>query len=79
MTVKGRIRDGRIVTSGSLDELEGKHVLITIVDDSDASSDGYNQENDELLQLIRRCRTSSGLGDLAHQHDHYLYGTPKKP
>lgn len=39
----------------------------------------YDPENDPFLQLIDRCQVSTGIGDLAHQHDHYLYGTPKKP
>ncbi len=30
-----------------------------------------------LLKLIRDCQTATGIGDLAHEHDHYLYGTPK--
>ncbi len=32
----------------------------------------------DLEEIIERCKVNSGIGDLAHQHDHYLYGTPKK-
>lgn len=32
-----------------------------------------------LTELIEECQMDTGITDLAHQHDHYLYGTPKKP
>jgi hypothetical protein len=28
--------------------------------------------------LILECQVDTGIPDLASQHDHYLYGTPKK-
>ena len=31
-----------------------------------------------LQQLVRACEVNTGISDLAHQHDHYLYGTPKR-
>jgi hypothetical protein len=31
-----------------------------------------------LQQLVRVCEVDTGISDLAHQHDHYLYGTPKR-
>jgi hypothetical protein len=39
-----------------------------------ADSSGWKQ----LTQLIQESQVSSGIGDLAHQHDHYLHGTPKR-
>lgn len=35
-------------------------------------------EEDEMGKLIETCSMDTGITDLAHQHDHYLYGTPKK-
>jgi hypothetical protein len=32
----------------------------------------------EFEQLIADCAVDTGIPDLAHQHDHYLYGTSKK-
>ncbi len=32
----------------------------------------------EFEQLIAECAVDTSIPDLAHQHDHYLYGTPKK-
>lgn len=31
-----------------------------------------------LTALIERCQMDTGITDLAHQHDHYLHGTPKR-
>jgi hypothetical protein len=33
---------------------------------------------DALTALIDSCQMDTGITDLAHQHDHYLYGTPKR-
>lgn len=35
-----------------------------------------NNNNDELGDLLEKCKVSTGITDLAEQHDHYLYGTP---
>jgi len=33
---------------------------------------------DSLTALIDRCQIDTGIADLAHQHDHYIHGTPKR-
>ena len=33
---------------------------------------------DALTKLIEECQMDTGISDLAHRHDHYLYGTPKR-
>lgn len=35
-------------------------------------------DDDPLMKLIAECAMDTGIGDLAHEHDHYLYGTPKR-
>ncbi|OGO42611.1 MAG: hypothetical protein A2Z04_07615 [Chloroflexi bacterium RBG_16_57_9] len=30
-----------------------------------------------LAQLVEDCAVQTGITDLSHQHDHYLYGKPK--
>ncbi|MBF2058200.1 MAG: hypothetical protein IGQ45_13545 [Cyanobacterium sp. T60_A2020_053] len=35
-------------------------------------------KNDELGDLLEKCKVSTGITDLAEQHDHYLYGIPKQ-
>ncbi len=32
----------------------------------------------DIAMLLKRCAVDTELTDLAHQHDHYLYSTPKK-
>lgn len=34
---------------------------------------------DTLTQLLADCEIDTGVTDLASQHDHYLYGIPKRP
>lgn len=33
---------------------------------------------DTLTQLLADCEIDTGVADLARQHDHYLYGIPKR-
>lgn len=33
---------------------------------------------DKLEAILESSRVDTGIADLAHQHDHYLYGKPKK-
>lgn len=33
---------------------------------------------DTLTQLLADCEIDTGVADLASQHDHYLYGIPKR-
>ena len=36
------------------------------------------KEGEILTQLLTECQVETGIGNLAHQHDHYLHGTPLK-
>jgi hypothetical protein len=31
-----------------------------------------------LMELVEKFQMDTGIADLAHEHDHYLYGTPKR-
>jgi hypothetical protein len=42
--------------------------------EADAATDSWSQ----ILQLADQHGVATGIGDLAHQHDHYLYGTPRR-
>ncbi len=46
------------------------------VDDSDAQPEA--EVMPEIFRLILDRARDLGVGDLAEQHDHYLYGTPKR-
>ncbi len=41
-------------------------------------SQKYKHNHDDLGELLERCQVSTGISDLSSQHDHYLYGTPKR-
>lgn len=45
---------------------------------SDAEAAEIDAGWDSLTALIERCQVNTGITDLAHQHDHYLHGTPKR-
>ena len=84
ITVRGKIERGKVLVLEPIaDEFEGREVQITLLENQNGKK--HNQsyaEADEgwriLLEGIERSRINTGIGDLAHQHDHYLYGTPKR-
>ena len=41
-------------------------------------SQKYKNSRDDLGDLLERCQVSTGISDLSYQHDHYLYGIPKR-
>jgi len=77
LSVKGVFRNGTALPLEKVEGYENQPVIITFLTDSKEISD--NEEDwDKLYSLIENCKINTGIGDLAHQHDHYLYGTPKK-
>ncbi|MFN0278905.1 MAG: hypothetical protein ACKVRN_09910 [Pyrinomonadaceae bacterium] len=83
ISVKGKIDKGKILALEPVDDaFEGKTVTI-IVDDESKESNGENGSSHsgkglrQLLGTIKRNQIHTGITDMAHQHDHYLYGTPK--
>jgi hypothetical protein len=80
ISVKGKIRNGVALPLEPVKETdEGRRVIITFVDEGteDARPNGTNG-NLSLKALIDEFQIDTGIEDLASQHDHYLYGTPKK-
>jgi hypothetical protein len=47
--------------------------VATTSDAEEAKPDSWAQ----ILQLADQHGVATGIGDLAHQHDHYIYGTPR--
>jgi hypothetical protein len=85
LTIKGIFQDGVARPSEPIEGREGQQVIITFLDEEPARpapSPGEKEKGDAgwngLMQLIEDCAVDTGIDDLAHQHDHYLYGTPKK-
>ena len=80
-SVKGTFQNGVAHPLGPVgEEREGQEVIITFVDEREtplcSTDDGA--EWDALTELLDECAVDVDIPDLAHQHDHYLYGKPKK-
>lgn len=43
-----------------------------------AEADQVDAGWNSLNALINRCQIETGVTDLAHQHDHYIHGKPKR-
>ena len=61
---------------------EGAQVDVTVTASEENYAD-HSQKNqgqgwDALTQLLAECSIDTGVSDFARQHDHYLYGVPKK-
>jgi predicted DNA-binding antitoxin AbrB/MazE fold protein len=79
ISIKGKFQNGVAQPSEPIDDREGQTVIITFVEDGVAET-GANDSSgwDQLMQIIDRNTMDMGVEDLAHQHDHYLYGKPKQ-
>ena len=71
MTYHGHIENGTVVVEGALDLPDGTEVRIEPVNSDAGTTLGQ--------RLMKHAGTAKGLpSDLARNHDHYLYGMPKK-
>ena len=77
LSVKGIFRKGTAFPTEKVDGRENQQVIITFLKDDET---GVDEEGDwdDLIQLVEASIVETGIEDLAHQHDHYLYGAPKK-
>ncbi len=76
LTIKGIIKDGAVLPLEPIsDSYEGKEVVITLLDESESEN-----QNDwkRLFAVIEENQIDADITDLAHNHDHYLYGIPKR-
>jgi len=72
MTYRGHVEDGRVVLDEPTQLPEGAEVKIEVVQDGDGKPTIWGK-------LLKLAGTVEGLPpDMAQEHDHYLYGTPKK-
>ena len=76
MTYRGHIKNGQITLDESVELPEGGVVNVELVDSSVKTTEGEPTIWAKLLELAG---TVEGLpSDMAENHDHYLYGVPKK-
>ncbi len=81
ISVKGKIKNGVALPLEPVKETdEGRTVIITFLDEDvrTTTSKKTNGSARTLEDLIAECDIDTGIRDLASQHDHYLYGKPKK-
>lgn len=79
LAVKGTIKNGVIAPEQPLKFPDGQQVIITVLQEENIIDDEtYQAEWDKFMQIIKDCAMDTGIDDLAHQHDHYLYGLPKQ-
>ena len=81
LSVKGTFQNGVARPSEPVEEQEGRPVIITFLEGepSSLSQPAVDEEAwNTLSQLVEDCGLETGIADLAHQHDHYLSGRPKK-
>jgi hypothetical protein len=80
LSVKGTFQNGVAHPSEPVEEREGHPVIITFLEKEAVSVSPAAVEEawDTLSRLIEDCGVETGIADFAHQHDHYLYGKPKK-
>lgn len=65
-TYQGKVVDGKVVFQGAVPLPDGTVVSITPLDELDP------------IYRIGDDAVDTGITDLAQEHDHYAYGTPKK-
>ena len=78
LTIKGRVENGIIQPAEEIKKYEGEEVTFMFDRESDKSPTVLESGWNALTKLIDDCQVDTGIPDLAHQHDHYLYGTPKR-
>ena len=77
LSVQGTFKDGVAHPAEAIEGHEGQRVIITFVEEPVEPSQAPDEHWDALMHLIEASTMETGIEDLAHQHDHYLYGKPR--
>jgi hypothetical protein len=88
LTIKGRVKDGVVYPSEPVAGYDQEEVLITFLNEQirpstpdsvpSAAQDEAPTDWDALDRIIDAHQMKTGISDLAHQHDHYIHGKPKR-
>ena len=78
MTYRGTVKDGVVVLAGDARIPDGTEVRVEPVSDRADSGSGAESTSSgsPLFRAAERAK-STGIPDLAINHDHYLYDHPK--
>ena len=79
LSVKGTFQNGVAHPGEPIAGRHGQAVIITFLEEDNLPPQPTTNTAgwDALQQLVEDCMVETGISDLAHQHDHYLYGKPK--
>ncbi|MBN3880533.1 MULTISPECIES: hypothetical protein [unclassified Nostoc] len=80
LSVKGTFQNGVVHPNEPIEGHEGQSVIIVFVEENRTPQPATPEGSDwdKLRQLIKNCAVDTDISDLAQQHDHYLYGMPKR-
>ncbi len=82
LTIKGRVKDGVVYPAEPVTSYDEEDVLITFLNEQVQLQDAQREEVptdwDALDRIIDANQMETGIPDLAHQHDHYIHGKPKR-
>jgi hypothetical protein len=78
LTIKGTLRNGVIYPNEPIEGREGQIVVILLEEEAIAPQPSFDPSWDALMEFIEQSAVDTGIEDLAHQHDHYIHGTPKR-
>ncbi len=82
ITYRGTIENGRLVLDGGAKLPNGAEVDVqlrrTTKKSKKKASRRAAKSVDPIYRIAELAVDDKGPRDLAHQHDHYIYGTPKK-
>lgn len=83
LLVKGTYRNGVIQPDEPITATEGQSVIITFVEtepktEEDTAEATIEAGWEEFDRILEECQIETGIPDFAHQHDHYIHGTPKR-
>ena len=78
--VKAIYEHGALKLVDPIELAEGAEVdVIVIAHEPENSKQPSNDHSwNALEELLSECAIDTSISDLAHQHDHYLYGTSKR-
>ena len=77
LSVEGIFHNGVVQLNQPVAGRDGQKVLIVFLQEENESLIADSSGGD-FAQLLKECQVNTGMRDLAHQHDHYLHGTPKR-
>jgi hypothetical protein len=77
LSVEGIFQDGVVQLSQPVVGRDGQKVMIIFPQEENELPIADSAWSDFAL-LLKESQVQTGMSDLAHQHDHYLHGTPKR-